>query len=88
MVKSLNGTKSHENLKHAFAGESQANRRYSVFRAGRGYRRVSGCRWPVSRYFRGGNGSCLRSSRFLERSRRSLHRRAHRFDRQELKVGC
>jgi rubrerythrin len=31
MSKSLNGTKSHENLKHAFAGESQANRRYLYF---------------------------------------------------------
>lgn len=31
MAKTLNGTKSHENLKHAFAGESQANRRYLYF---------------------------------------------------------
>jgi hypothetical protein len=31
MTKSLVGTKSHENLKHAFAGESQANRRYLYF---------------------------------------------------------
>jgi rubrerythrin len=31
MAKSLMGTKSHENLKHAFAGESQANRRYLYF---------------------------------------------------------
>jgi rubrerythrin len=31
MGKSLTGTKSHENLKHAFAGESQANRRYLYF---------------------------------------------------------
>jgi rubrerythrin len=31
MAKGLNGTKSHENLKHAFAGESQANRRYLYF---------------------------------------------------------
>jgi rubrerythrin len=31
MAKSLKGTKSHENLKHAFAGESQANRRYLYF---------------------------------------------------------
>ena len=31
MAMSLNGTKSHENLKHAFAGESQANRRYLYF---------------------------------------------------------
>ena len=29
--KSLKGTKSHENLKEAFAGESQANRRYLCF---------------------------------------------------------
>lgn len=28
---SLKGSKSHENLKHAFAGESQANRRYLYF---------------------------------------------------------
>jgi rubrerythrin len=32
-VKSLNGTKTHENLKYAFAGESQANRRYLYFAA-------------------------------------------------------
>ena len=31
MAKSLNGTQTHENLKHAFAGESQANRRYLYF---------------------------------------------------------
>src|SRR5512147_2151899 len=31
MSKSLKGTKSHDNLKHAFAGESQANRRYLYF---------------------------------------------------------
>jgi rubrerythrin len=28
---SLKGTRTHENLKHAFAGESQANRRYLYF---------------------------------------------------------
>jgi rubrerythrin len=31
MGNSLKGTKSHENLKNAFAGESQANRRYLYF---------------------------------------------------------
>jgi rubrerythrin len=31
MAKALNNTKTHENLKHAFAGESQANRRYLYF---------------------------------------------------------
>ncbi len=31
MAKSLGGTKTHENLKAAFAGESQANRRYLYF---------------------------------------------------------
>jgi len=31
MAKSLHGTKSLENLKHAFAGEAQANRRYLYF---------------------------------------------------------
>jgi rubrerythrin len=31
MAKSLKGTKTHENLKNAFAGESQANRRYLYF---------------------------------------------------------
>jgi len=30
-MKSLNGTKTHTNLKDAFAGESQANRRYLYF---------------------------------------------------------
>ena len=30
-MKELKGTKTHENLKHAFAGESQANRRYLYF---------------------------------------------------------
>jgi rubrerythrin len=30
-MKNLNGTKTHENLKAAFAGESQANRRYLYF---------------------------------------------------------
>lgn len=31
MAKGLNGTKTHDNLKAAFAGESQANRRYLYF---------------------------------------------------------
>ena len=31
MAKNLKGTRTHENLKHAFAGESQANRRYLYF---------------------------------------------------------
>ena len=31
MAKSLVNTKTHDNLKHAFAGESQANRRYLYF---------------------------------------------------------
>ncbi len=31
MAKSLNATKTHDNLKNAFAGESQANRRYLYF---------------------------------------------------------
>ena len=31
MAKALRGTKTHENLKNAFAGESQANRRYMYF---------------------------------------------------------
>ncbi|MBP1687491.1 MAG: rbr [Deltaproteobacteria bacterium] len=31
MAKSLKGTKTHDNLKSAFAGESQANRRYLYF---------------------------------------------------------
>ena len=30
-MKSLKGSKTHENLKYAFAGESQANRRYLYF---------------------------------------------------------
>ena len=31
MAKALQGTKTHDNLKEAFAGESQANRRYLYF---------------------------------------------------------
>ena len=31
MTKALSGTKTHQNLKDAFAGESQANRRYLYF---------------------------------------------------------
>lgn len=31
MAEALSGTKTHDNLKHAFAGESQANRRYLYF---------------------------------------------------------
>src|SRR3990172_7750758 len=31
MARALKGTKTHENLKNAFAGESQANRRYMYF---------------------------------------------------------
>src|SRR5881275_3766603 len=31
MAKALKGTRTHENLKNAFAGESQANRRYLYF---------------------------------------------------------
>ena len=31
MAKDLKGTKTHNNLKYAFAGESQANRRYLYF---------------------------------------------------------
>ena len=30
-MKALKGTKTHQNLKDAFAGESQANRRYLYF---------------------------------------------------------
>src|ERR1044071_4798729 len=30
-MKNLKGTKTHDNLKYAFAGESQANRRYLYF---------------------------------------------------------
>src|SRR3972149_353482 len=32
-MKSIKGTKTHDNLKYAFAGESQANRRYLYFAA-------------------------------------------------------
>jgi rubrerythrin len=32
-MKALKGTKTHDNLKAAFAGESQANRRYLYFAA-------------------------------------------------------
>ncbi len=32
-MKALKGSKTHDNLKYAFAGESQANRRYLYFAA-------------------------------------------------------
>ena len=37
----LNGTKTHQNLKDAFAGESQANRRYLYFAKDGRRRRLS-----------------------------------------------
>ena len=45
-MSALKGSKTHENLKHAFAGESQANRRYLYFaRAAdiEGYPRSAAC---------------------------------------------
>ena len=41
MAKDLKNSKSLENLKTAFAGESQANRRYLYFAPRSGYRGIS-----------------------------------------------
>ncbi len=51
MTKPLKGTKTHQNLKDAFAGESQANRRYLYFarRADiEGYPDIGGLFWDTS----------------------------------------
>src|SRR2546426_11665625 len=45
--KSLKGTRSFENLKEAFAGESQANRRYLYFARGAGIQGVPGNAGPL-----------------------------------------
>ena len=47
--KSLKGSKSHRNLKEAFAGESQANRRYLYFARPR-HRGISRRRRAVQRH--------------------------------------
>ncbi len=56
----LKGTKTHENLKHAFAGESQANRRYLYFaRVGR-HRGLPRDRRSLPRHLGGGDRPRLR----------------------------
>ena len=50
---SLKGTKSHENLKGAFAGESQANRRYLYFARVADIEGYPDARRSVSRYLGG-----------------------------------
>ena len=51
-MSNLKGTKTHENLKAAFAGESQANRRYLLLCKAGGYRGLSRYRWVISGYSR------------------------------------
>jgi hypothetical protein len=50
MAKSLVGTKSHENLKHAFAGGVSGQQALSLFRKGGRYRRLPGRRRFVPGY--------------------------------------
>ena len=79
----LKGTKTHENLKEAFAGESQANRRYLYFaRAGR-HRGLPGRRRAVPRHRRGRDRPRPRPPRLPEAGRRPGDRQADRRDRQE-----
>ena len=59
MGKSLKGTKSHDNLKHAFAGESQANRRYLYFARSADIEGYPGRRWVLPRHIGGRNRPCV-----------------------------
>ena len=75
---SLKGTKTHENLKDAFAGESQANRRYLYFARRRRHRGLPGRRRPVQGHRRRRDRSRVRSPRLPQAGRRPGHRRADR----------
>ena len=60
MAKALKGTRTHENLKNAFAGESQANRRWPRCRRGSiGSARGPACAASVSEPLRALSPSSL-----------------------------
>src|SRR5688572_9849147 len=81
MAQSLAGTKSEQNLKSAFAGESQANRRYLY------YARVADIEgYPdIGGLFRGRDRPRLWPPRLSKRSRRSRHGCAFRHTEKNLK---
>ena len=83
----LKGSETHENLKRAFAGEAEANRRYIYFARQadiEGYPEIAGL---VPRYGRGRNRARQRASWTSSRSRRSGHRPADRLNAQEPRIG-
>ena len=87
MAKALKGTKTHENLKTAFAGESQANRRYLYFarRADiEGYPDVGGLFRDTSE---AETGHAFGHLDFLKEVGDPVTGRADRIDREEPQVG-
>ena len=83
----LKGSKTQENLKEAFAGESQANRRYLYFAQKadvEGYPDVAALFRSVAE---GETGHAFGHFDFLAAGRRSGHRRARRPHRGQPQVG-
>jgi hypothetical protein len=78
MAKSLQGSKSHANLKDAFAGESQANRAATFILQGWRILRVIRMSEVYSETRLRPDRTCFRASRLSQRSWRSLHGHAHR----------
>jgi len=72
----LKGTKTSENLKYAFAGESQANRRYSTLAKQADIEGLPGGRRPVPRHRRGRDRPRTRPPRLPQEGRRPGHRHA------------
>ena len=82
----LDGTKSHENLKNAFAGESQANRRYLYFarRADiEGYAEIGGLFRDISA---AETGHAFGHLDFLKEVGACSRRKSHAYPRQN--SGC
>ena len=77
----LNGSKTHENLKEAFAGESQANRRYLYFAQKADVEGYPGRRRAVPLGRRRRDRSRVRPLRLPRRGRRPGDRRRGRRDR-------
>ena len=73
-MSNLKGTKTHENLKDAFAGESQANRRYLYFAKQADIEGLPGRRRPVPRHRRGRDRPRARPPGLPEDGRRPGHR--------------
>ena len=74
----LKGSKTHQNLKDAFAGEIQANRRYLYFAKVADVEGYPGDRRQLPRHRRGRDRPRPRAPRLPEEGRRSGHRPADR----------